>query len=161
MSFSPSTAYYISCSMLNFLYKTIHHCTSCCSIRFRAPRKLHTVETHLAFLWFKSVRYISNTSNQHSFKVSYLINSCGFSLETALTVSKNVNFETPDRADLVISFFKNHGFSQFQILNIIRKHPAVLLSDPQNTLLPKLEFFQSKGFTASDTATVLSRIHGS
>ena len=141
--------------MLNFLYKAVHHCTSCCTIR--APQKFHTVETHLAFLWFKSVRYISSTSNQHSFKVSYLINSCGFSLETALTVSENVNFETPDRADLVISIFKKYGFSQTQISNIIRAFPTVLLSNPHKTLLPKLEFFQSKAFTSSDIATVLSR----
>ena len=33
----------------------------------------------------------------------------------------------------------------------------MLLSDPHKTLLPKLEFFQSKAFTSSDIATVLSK----
>ncbi|KAM3707653.1 hypothetical protein ACJW31_02G040300 [Castanea mollissima] len=105
----------------------------------------------------RQLLYISSTSNQHSFTVSYLINTCGFFPEAALSASKRVNFETPYKADSVIGFFKNHGFSQSQISNIIRKRPAVLLSDPQNILLPKLEFFQSKGFTTSDIATVLSR----
>ncbi|KAL4642875.1 hypothetical protein ACB092_02G051300 [Castanea dentata] len=104
-----------------------------------------------------SSRYISSTSNQHSFTVSYLINTCGFFPEAALSASKRVNFETPHNTDSVIGFFKNHGFSQSQISSIIRKHPAVLLSDPQNTLLPKLEFFQSKGFTSSDIVLILTR----
>ncbi|KAK7850628.1 transcription termination factor MTERF15, mitochondrial [Quercus suber] len=134
--------------MLNFLYKAIHH-RSCC-----------TVETHIALLLSSGrLRYISSTStsNQHSFTVSYLINSCGFSPEAALSASKYVNFENPHKADLVISFFKHHGFSQTQISNVIREHPGVLVSDPHKTLLPKLEFFHSKGFTTSDIATVLSR----
>ncbi|GMY27684.1 transcription termination factor MTERF15, mitochondrial-like [Fagus crenata] len=88
-------------------------------------------------------RCISSTSNQHSFTVSYLIN--------------HFNFETPDKADLVISFFKNNGFSHSQISNIVRRLPPLLLSDPQKTFLPKLEFFMSKGFTSSDIATLVSR----
>uniref|UniRef100_A0A7N2LW65 Uncharacterized protein n=1 Tax=Quercus lobata TaxID=97700 RepID=A0A7N2LW65_QUELO len=133
--------------MLNFLYKAIHH-GSC------------TVETHIALLLSSGrLRYISSTStsNQHSFTVSYLINSCGFSPEAALSASKYVHFENPRKADLVISFFKNHGFSQSQIANVIRDHPGVLVSNPHKTLLPKFEFFHSKGFTTSDIATVLSR----
>ncbi|GMY27689.1 transcription termination factor MTERF15, mitochondrial-like [Fagus crenata] len=121
--------------MLNFLYKAIHHET-CFTIRARC---------------------ISTTLNQHSFTVSYLINQCGFSPESAQSVSKKVNFETPEKADLAIIFFKNHGFSQSQISSIIRGYPPVLLSKLQTNLLPKLEFFQSNGFTSSDIATVLSR----
>ena len=121
--------------MLNFLYKAIHN-GSCLTIRARC---------------------ISTTSNQNSFTLSYLINQCGFSPKSALQASRKVNFETPDNADLVISFFKNHGFSQTQISSIIIRHPRVLLSKPQNTFLPKLEFFRSKGFTSSDIVTLLSR----
>uniref|UniRef100_A0A2N9IZJ7 Uncharacterized protein n=1 Tax=Fagus sylvatica TaxID=28930 RepID=A0A2N9IZJ7_FAGSY len=121
--------------MLNFLYKAVHN-GSCFTIRARC---------------------ISSTSNQHSFTVSYLINQCGFSRESALSASKKVNFETPDKADLVVSFFKNNGFSHSQISNIVRRLPPLLLSDPQKTFLPKLEFFMSKGFTSSDIATLLSR----
>ena len=58
---------------------------------------------------------------------------------------------------MVISVFKKYGFSQTQISNIIRAFPSVLLSDPHKTLLPKLEVFQSKAFTSSDIATVLSK----
>ncbi|GMY16467.1 transcription termination factor mterf15, mitochondrial [Fagus crenata] len=34
--------------------------------------------------------------------------------------------------------------------------PRVLLSDPENTLLPKIEFFRSKGTSSSDLTTILS-----
>ena len=136
--------------MLNFLYKPIHHGSYC---TLRAPQKLYSAKT----LPLLTLRYISSTSNQHSFTVSYLINTCGFSREGAISASKHVNFETPDKADLVISFFKNHGFSQTQISSIVRRYPPLLLSNPQKTLLPKLEFFQSKGFTSSDIVMILTR----
>ncbi|KAM3704565.1 hypothetical protein ACJW31_03G015000 [Castanea mollissima] len=142
--------------MLNFLYKAIHHGTCCSTSTIRAPQNLYTVRTHIALL-LSSFKYISSTSNQHSFTVSYLRNPCGFSPEAALSASKHVNFENPHKADLVISFFKHHGFSQTQVSNVIREYPRVLASDPHKTLLPKLEFFHSKGFTTSDIATVLSR----
>ncbi|KAM3707658.1 hypothetical protein ACJW30_02G041600 [Castanea mollissima] len=128
----------------------------------RAHQNSYTVETFPSLLLLSSVRYryisSTSTSNQHSFTVSYLINTCGFSREAAFSASKSVNFETPDNADLVISFFKNHGFSQTQISSIIRRYPPLLLSNPQMTLLPKFEFFRSNGFTSSDIATVLTRI---
>ena len=144
--------------MLKFLHKAINHGTFCCTIR--APQNLYTVETLPSFLLLSSIRYryISSTSNQHSFTVSYLINTCGFSREAALSASKSVNFETPDKADLVISFFKNHGFSQTQVSSIIRRHPPLLLSNPQMNLLPKFEFFRSNGFSSSDIAKVLTRL---
>ena len=136
--------------MLNFLYKPIHHGSYC---TLRAPQKLYSAKT----LPLLTLRYISSTSNQHSFTVSYLINTCGFSQEGAISASKHVNFETPDKADLVISFFKNHGFSQTQISSIIRRYPPLLLSNPQKILLAKLEFFQFKGFTSSDIVMILTR----
>ena len=144
--------------MLKFLHKAINHGTFCCTIR--APQNLYTVETLPSFLLLSSIRYryISSTSNQHSFTVSYLINTCGFSREAALSASKSVSFETPDKADLVISFFKNHGFSQTQVSSIIRRHPPLLLSNPQMNLLPKFEFFRSNGFSSSDIAKVLTRL---
>ncbi|XP_059445272.1 uncharacterized protein LOC132177071 [Corylus avellana] len=132
--------------MLNFLCKTIVHGSH------YTTRAASTVPKP-----FLLARHISSTSTQHSFTVSYLINSCSLSPETALSASKFVNFENPDRADLVIAFFKNHGFSQTQISNIIGRVPSVLLSDPEKTLLPKLEFFYSKGFASPDIAGVLSR----
>ncbi|XP_022741192.1 transcription termination factor MTERF2, chloroplastic-like [Durio zibethinus] len=104
-----------------------------------------------------AARYVSRiASNEQSFTASYLINSYGFSPESALSVSKRVHFETPQKPDSVISFFKNHGFSQTQIRNLIQRRPKLLLSNPDKTLLPKFQFFYSKGISSSDLARILS-----
>ncbi|KAL5785264.1 hypothetical protein ACOSQ2_007656 [Xanthoceras sorbifolium] len=116
----------------------------------------HEFQQSLSLL---SIRCISTTatSKEQSLTVSYLINTCGFSPESALSVSKKLQLKTPYKADAVISFFKSHCFSQTQISNIIKKTPKVLLYDPEKTLLPKLEFFYSKGFSSSDLANTLSK----
>ncbi|CAL5347007.1 unnamed protein product [Camellia sinensis] len=52
----------------------------------------------------------------------------------------------------------SHGFIKTQISILVRKLPPVLLCDPVKTLLPKLEFFKSKGFSSTDVAKILSTV---
>ncbi|XVE65646.1 hypothetical protein DITRI_Ditri08aG0016800 [Diplodiscus trichospermus] len=87
----------------------------------------------------------TNAADQQPFAVSYLINSCGLSPESALRVSKHVNFETLEKPDAFLCFLKSHGFSQPQIINIIERRPTLLLYDIEKNLSPKFEFFYSKG----------------
>ncbi|KAE8725373.1 Mitochondrial transcription termination factor family protein, putative isoform 2 [Hibiscus syriacus] len=70
---------------------------------------------------------------------SYLKNNCGLSLESALEASKSVHLETPEKPDCVIAVLKNHGFSKPQITRLINKRPALLTSDVEGTVLPKLD----------------------
>ncbi|XVF82923.1 hypothetical protein PTKIN_Ptkin16aG0090300 [Pterospermum kingtungense] len=101
-----------------------------------------------------SSRYVS--ANGHSFTTSYLINSCGFSPKAALAVPKSVNFQTPEKPDSVISFLKDHGFSETQIRTIIKRLPALLVYNPQKILLPKFQFFYGRGVSKSKLASILS-----
>ncbi|GFZ08983.1 mitochondrial transcription termination factor family protein [Actinidia rufa] len=71
-------------------------------------------------------------------------------------MSKYVKFESPDKPDSVLAFFKYHGFTQTQISTIIRNHPSLLLCDPEKTLLPKLEFFKSKGISITDVTRIVT-----
>ncbi|XP_058203234.1 uncharacterized protein LOC131317689 [Rhododendron vialii] len=103
-----------------------------------------------------SLKSKHKSSNQDSFTVSYLINSLGFTPEKALSASKHVKFETPDRPDSVVAFFKNHGFTQTQISTIIKRFPSVLVCNTQETLLPKLQFLNSKGVSSTDVAVMVS-----
>lgn len=98
----------------------------------------------------------SLSSSEHSYAVSYLINSCGLSPQSALKASKHIKFETPRKPDSVIGLLRNHGLSQTQISNLIAKYPQLLLSDPDKTLLPKFEFFYSKGVSRLELAKILS-----
>ncbi|XVF62619.1 hypothetical protein PTKIN_Ptkin09bG0022800 [Pterospermum kingtungense] len=104
-----------------------------------------------------SLRLFSTSSNQQSFTVSYLIKKCGFSPETALKASKSFNFETPDKPDSVIAFFRNHGFSNTQITTLLKRRPRTLVSNVDKVILPKVDFFYSTGFSRSDLTTVLSK----
>ncbi|KAI9075892.1 hypothetical protein K1719_042172 [Acacia pycnantha] len=99
---------------------------------------------------WSSARYAnSNASNGNSFTVSYLIDSCGFSPQKAEAASKRVSLETRYKPDLVIEFLKSHGFSQPQILRLIRNGPELLRFDPEKIFLPKIEFFKSRGISSS------------
>ncbi|TYI95852.1 hypothetical protein E1A91_D01G028100v1 [Gossypium mustelinum] len=103
-----------------------------------------------------TLRFFSNTSNQNSFTVSYLMNKCGFTPEFASFASKYVHFETPERPDSLFAFLENHGFSKTQILNLIKRRPRLLIYDTEKTLLPKLEFFYSIGFSRPELTKILT-----
>ena len=139
--------------MFNFLCKTILNGGKH-TITIRAPPPIH----YLGFLQNPSLslKYISSTTNQRPFAVSYLINTLGFSPQAALSAFRYVHFETPEKADFVVNFFKNQGFSQTQISNLVRRLPSVLISDPEKTFLPKIEFFSSKGIPSPDLAKLFT-----
>ncbi|CBI32246.3 hypothetical protein VitviT2T_009440 [Vitis vinifera] len=92
---------------------------------------------------------------QHSFTVSYLMNSCGLSPESALSASRKIQFETPERADSVLALLRNYGCTNTHISKIVSKYPLLLTANPEKTLLPKLEFFRSVGFSGPDLAGII------
>ncbi|WJX23643.1 hypothetical protein P8452_12840 [Trifolium repens] len=97
-------------------------------------------------------------SDTNPLPVSYLMNNFGFSHEFALKVfnQKQVRFNTLEKPNSVITFFKNHGFSQSNIRTIIRKSPWLLSAEPHKRLLPKFQFFLSKGVSSSDIVSLLT-----
>ncbi|XP_025012028.1 transcription termination factor MTERF6, chloroplastic/mitochondrial-like [Ricinus communis] len=130
--------------MFHFLCKPILHRNNGCFISAQ--------NSSIVLLSYACVRYMSSDGNQHSFTVSYLIKTYGFSPESALSISKRVNFEDPKIPDLFLSFFKNLGFSQTQISKITRKSPQTLSANLEKSIFPKVEFFISKG--ASTTGLI-------
>ena len=97
-----------------------------------------------------------STSNKHSFTVSYLVNSCGLSPETAISASGKIHFENPKNPDSVLALLRNSGCTNTHITKIVTKFPSLLLVNPEKTLLPKLEFFRSIGFSGAHLASILS-----
>ncbi|BFG37846.1 hypothetical protein CerSpe_241200 [Prunus speciosa] len=89
---------------------------------------------------------------ERSFTVSYLVSSCGFSSENALSLSKKVNFENPERPDSVLDLLREYGFADSQISKLVHKVPKLLLSDSKKRLLPKLEFLRSIGLSGESLA---------
>ena len=97
-----------------------------------------------------------NEPERNHFTVSYLVKSCGLSSKSALLASNKVHFQNPDRPDSVLSLLKENGFDNTQITKIIRSRPTLLLADPENTLLPKIQFFRSIGVSGSDLPRILT-----
>ncbi|XP_058200179.1 transcription termination factor MTERF15, mitochondrial-like [Rhododendron vialii] len=91
-----------------------------------------------------------------SYVVSYLIDSCGLSPENAISASKKLEFETPERPDSVLDLLRTYGFTETQISKLVGKRPRLLVADPEKILLPKLEFFQTLDVSRSDLARILS-----
>ena len=104
----------------------------------------------------------TTTSNSRSFSVSYLIHNFGFSSESASKASDShkISFQTPEKTESVIRFFRDHGFSNSQIINMVRKVPWLLSCDPCKRVLPKFEFLLSKGVSSSEIIDLVSKHPG-
>ncbi|XP_026436312.1 uncharacterized protein LOC113334179 isoform X1 [Papaver somniferum] len=119
------------------------------------------------------IKFISSTTNSisssnsssvsmdspssSSYVVSYLMNSCGLSKDKAISTSAKINFRTTSEPDAVLDLLQSYGFTKSHISNLITKNPScLLLSNPNKTLKPKLDYLNSKGFSGVELAKVLS-----
>ncbi|KRH12116.1 hypothetical protein GLYMA_15G153300v4 [Glycine max] len=119
--------------------------------------QLQTPKSNQTFPPSLTPKHTSTTSQHHPFKVSYLVSTCGFSVETALKISKFTQFKTPEKPDSIIALFRSHGFSNTQIISIIRRAPNVLSGDPHKRIFPKFEFLRSKGASGSDIVELVTK----
>ncbi|BAT80247.1 hypothetical protein LR48_Vigan468s006900 [Vigna angularis] len=112
---------------------------------------------HYPFLL--SLCFCTATSNSPSFAVSYLVDNFGFSPESASKTSKSYNicFQTSEKPETVVRFFRNHGFSNVQINHMVRRSPWLLSCDPCKRLLPKFEFLLSKGVSSSEIVDLVNK----
>ncbi|KAF1891125.1 hypothetical protein Lal_00001264 [Lupinus albus] len=118
---------------------------------------LHSATTKFnPFLHHFSFKFYTTTSDPKSFAVSYLINNFGFSPESALKASNCVHFKTQQKPDSVLTFFRNHGFSDSDLFSVIRKEPWLLSCDTHKRVLPKFQFLISKGASTSDIVRVVT-----
>ncbi|XP_059627288.1 uncharacterized protein LOC132270100 [Cornus florida] len=127
---------------------------NCSSVLPSTIPKLYALQTNIPLS--SSLKSISTSTNQHSFTVNYLINSCGLSPETAISASKEVNLKTLDNPDSVLNFLINHGFCETQVSSVIRKFPQILLCDPKKELLSKFDFFYCTGISSAELAKMVS-----
>ncbi|WJX96142.1 hypothetical protein P8452_77385 [Trifolium repens] len=93
---------------------------------------------------------------QQSFTISYLINNCGFTPQTASKASHYVTLSNSQKPDSVLAFFTTHGFSNSQIRGIVKREPRLLSLNPNNVLLPKFQFLLSQGVSNSDLIHIVN-----
>ncbi|KAL6210472.1 hypothetical protein ACLB2K_015704 [Fragaria x ananassa] len=87
--------------------------------------------------------------------VSYLVNSCGLSPESAALVSHKVKLRSLDIPNSALALLKLYEFSDAQISEVVRRRPLILVADAKKTILPKLEFLCSVGISRLDLARTL------
>ncbi|XP_058723461.1 uncharacterized protein LOC131595186 isoform X3 [Vicia villosa] len=106
-----------------------------------------------------SLHFCTNTSDSTSFAASYLTHNFGFSPQFAskLCSSHRLRFKTSQNPDSVLNFFKNYGFSDSQLHNMIAKEPGLLSCNPSKRILPKFQFLLSKGSSNSDIVNLISK----
>ncbi|GFQ03336.1 hypothetical protein PHJA_002477400 [Phtheirospermum japonicum] len=95
---------------------------------------------------------------EKEYVISYLVSSCGLSPEDAISASKKVNFDSPNKPNSVLNFLQKQGFSKSQIADLVRGRPHFLLSNPEKSILPKIQFFSRfTGVSQNDVVAIVSR----
>jgi mTERF domain-containing protein len=116
--------------------------------------------THGHFFSTSSVKPIGelpNSKDPKSLTVSFLQNSCGLSLESAISASKKLNIENPKNPNSVLDLLRTHGLTQTHIRNLISSRPQLLSADLENTLKPNMELFESLGLSCASLAKMLCK----
>ncbi|XP_077218874.1 uncharacterized protein LOC143853048 isoform X2 [Tasmannia lanceolata] len=109
---------------------------------------------HSHFLQNPSLKSFTtvSTTTPLSFTVGYLINSCGLSLETALSTSQRLHLKERNlqKLDSLITLLESHGFTKTHISKLITKFPIILQSSVENTIMPKIKFLLEIGYSKSN-----------
>ncbi|EXB94317.1 hypothetical protein L484_002678 [Morus notabilis] len=100
---------------------------------------------------------MSKNNDPHSFTVCYLQKSCGLSEQSAISASKKLLIETPEKADSVLKLMRTHGLTQTHIANIIANRPGLLLADLEGKLRPNMELLRSLGISGTSLGKMLSK----
>ncbi|GLT54712.1 hypothetical protein SLA2020_278900 [Shorea laevis] len=98
---------------------------------------------------------VSIPTKQQSLTVSYLINSCGLSLQQAISASKVVRIENTEKPDSLLKMLATYGFTKTHISRLISKLPRLILAHPEKTIRPKIEYFESLGIRGPDLPRIL------
>jgi mTERF domain-containing protein len=104
----------------------------------------------------KPVAELPNSKDPQSLTVSFLQNSCGLSLESAISASQKLNIENLKNPNSVLDLLRTHGLTQTHIRKLISSRPRLLLADLDNILKPNLELFESLGISSTSLAKMLS-----
>ncbi|XP_074571176.1 uncharacterized protein LOC141827757 [Curcuma longa] len=101
---------------------------------------------------------VAASSDPH-FMVEYLVNTCGFSTDTASKASKLLpRIQSTEKADAVLGFFRSQGLDGANLRRIIAWKPGLLGWDVETNLAPKFKLLREMGLSESDIVGIV-RLH--
>ncbi|KAL9662144.1 hypothetical protein QQ045_026974 [Rhodiola kirilowii] len=88
--------------------------------------------------------------------VDYLVNSCGLAKATAISAAQKINIkkESLEQCGSIISFFREHGFSDAQLQKLVVKRPE-LLKVQLDSLKRKMQFLNESHLKGSNLIDLL------
>ncbi|KAL7154710.1 hypothetical protein ABFS83_03G019700 [Erythranthe nasuta] len=88
---------------------------------------------------------------------NFLLHKHNFSPEAAERIASIYpRLINPEKADSVLSFLKETGFSHTQLEKIIRHRPRFLSAKADVSIKPKIKIFQDLGFSSADICSIIS-----
>ncbi|KAL9672747.1 hypothetical protein QQ045_028999 [Rhodiola kirilowii] len=105
----------------------------------------HSFRAFLSSTVLKSSTSLQSESKDDAFTVSYLVNSCGVSVDAANKISKYFHLKSAEKPSRTLNFLRCYGFTDVHISSIITVSPYALHSDPVKTLKPKFDLFIAFG----------------
>ncbi|XP_060967930.1 transcription termination factor MTERF8, chloroplastic-like [Cannabis sativa] len=112
---------------------------------------------HLFNYFLRPMSEIPNSADPQNFTASYLQNSCGFTRNSAISISKKLNIGNPERADSNLELFRAHGLTQTHIKKIIATRPALLLADLEDKLRLNMKLLESLGLSGARLGKLLCK----
>ncbi|CAA0843332.1 Mitochondrial transcription termination factor family protein [Striga hermonthica] len=100
---------------------------------------------------------VRENDSEKSFTFSYLVSSCQLTPDAAVRASSKLQLKSPEKPDAVLNLLREYGFTAADISVMVTRFPNVLSACPDQTLLPKLEFFASIGVPLPILASRLSQ----
>ena len=95
---------------------------------------------------FFSLSSKAKDDKQYYFAVSYVINSCGLSPESAISASGKLHSKTPERPDSVLTLFRDYGITSTHIPELLKVYPTLLRLILRKPFCPNSSFSIPIGF---------------
>ncbi|CAM8959389.1 unnamed protein product [Rhodiola kirilowii] len=133
--------------MLGFTAKKLLNSSIYKSLLFRhqSTKPLIRLNAFLSSSAFNSSTSLQPDPKGDAFTQSFLVNSCGVSVDSAKRISNYLLLKSAEKPSRTLNFFKTNSFTDAQISRIVTQAPNVLLADPIKTLKPKFDYFASLG----------------
>ncbi|KAJ4844974.1 hypothetical protein Tsubulata_011707 [Turnera subulata] len=120
----------------------------------KTPKISQTQKPNYLQFYCHSSDSISTISTQTPFAASYLMNTFGFTSESALRASKYLRLKSRQQPESVITLLTKYGFSRADISKLVESDPKVL-GYSVGRISSKIEFLTSRGASYPDVVKIL------